>query len=140
MAAMTAWTESSDAAQELAFTVLDRALESLDDSGPMTPFAVVGSAEELRLHRFVAETLEDGLDRGRVWLAQLPSEVDRAALAFDGYLTKDGERFDAIYVEVHERGAAKSGAIAQRYSPGPAPVQLIGNPADVGDRDPLLRG
>ena len=135
---MTAWTESSDAAREVAFLVLDRALDSLDDSGPMIPFAVVGSGEVLRLHRFVAETLEEGIDQGRAWLAQLPLEVDRAALAFDGYLTKDGDRFDAIYVEVHERGAVASVAIAQCYVPGPAPVEAIGNPAVVGDRAPLL--
>lgn len=135
---MTAWTDASEAIKDLAFMALDHAVESLDDSGPMTPFAIMGNSDELRLHRFLAETLEEGLGRGRAWLAQLPQEVDRAALAYDGYITLDGERFDAIYVEVHERGAAASAVITQRYRPGAAPVETIGNPGVVADVAPLL--
>lgn len=75
---MTAWTDLDGASQDLAWSVMDQAVESLADGEPLTPFAVVMVDTEKRLHRFVADTLEEGLAQGRAWLAQVP-EVEVAA-------------------------------------------------------------
>lgn len=135
---MTAWTDLDSESQDLSWSVLDHAVESLADGEPLIPFAVVLQGPEQRLHRFVADTLEEGIAHGRAFLAQLP-EGEVAAFAFDGYLTRDGERTDAVYVEVHRRGQPSSGCLAQRYIPG-APPEMLGNASDCGDFAPLLGG
>ena len=136
---MTAWELLDETTQDFGWSVLDEAVVSLDGRQPFTPYAIVGTLNEKRVHRFAAETLEEGLASGRAWLAQLPAEVEIAALLYDGYLTLSGERTDAVYLEVHQRGRAASGCLAQRYRPG-SPPDIIGNPGDCGDRPPLLGG
>ena len=51
------------------------------------------------------QTVSQGLGQ----LAQL------YALTYDGSLTTDGEKFDAVFVEAGERGEAVASLIAQRY-------------------------
>ncbi|MBS4753216.1 hypothetical protein KG112_10420 [Nocardioides sp. zg-ZUI104] len=133
---MTAWTELDEATQELSWQVLDHAVDSLAGGGPLTPFAVVVQRGEKTLHRFADETLEEGVAAARAFLGGHPG-AEAAALAYDGYLTREGVRTDAVYVEVHRRGRPTAGCLAQRYAPG-APPELIGNATDCGDLPPLL--
>ena len=61
-------------------------------------------------------------------------------VAFDGYLTVEGERSDAILVEGQERGQDESVGFAQRYRPGGRfkKFATIGNAAYSGSGDRLL--
>lgn len=136
---MTAWTDSSEQLQDLAWQALDHAVNSLDGGGPLIPFALVASDKGVHLARFAAESLEEGLQGGRGLLASLsPEEGHMVALAYDGYLTREGVRSDAVFVEAQQRGMTASASIAQRYVPSDDAPELLGNPADAGDVAPLL--
>lgn len=136
---MTAWTDSSEQLQALAWQALDHAISSLDGGGPLVPFALVAGDKGVQVARFAADSLEEGVEGGRAVLASLsPEDGHMAALAYDGYLTRDGVRSDAVFVEAQQRGMVASASIAQRYRPSGGAPELLGNPADAGDVAPLL--
>lgn len=125
---------------ELTFAALDHAVESVSGGGgPLTPFVMAvkpGTADERELLRYVAETLEDGIDAAREHLHS--TAYERCALAWDGYLTVSGERTDAVFVEAQEAGRPVGICLAQRYSFNDGRFELIGDPASIGDIPPLL--
>lgn len=93
-----------------------------------------------RVARFFAETLDDCLSQARQVVAAEADAV-RAAIAFDGYLTLEGRRADAIYVELHARDAAHGYLFAQRYARGGflrKTLNRIGAPALAADDLPTL--
>lgn len=126
---------ASDALVELAFAALDHGLESVrDGDGPLVPFALTEGAEGRHLTRFAAELLEQGQEEARRHVRE--SDAERVALAYDGYLSVEGERSDAILVEAQERGTTISVVFAQRYRP--EPFEPVGNTAFVGPGASLL--
>ena len=67
--------------------------------------------------------------------------VDRAAVAWDGYLTADGQRSDAVFVEASEVGDPESLLLAQRYAVSgrlKKRVERVGNAAIAGRAAPLF--
>jgi hypothetical protein len=64
-----------------------------------------------------------------------------AQIAYDGYVTVEDDRSDAIVVEGHERGHAASVTFFQRYRPGGRLRRFttLGNAGFLGEGDPLLR-
>jgi len=83
---------------------------------PMTAFGLVESANGHRaLKRIIAGTLEESLMHART-AATADSLASRVGVAWDGYLTIEGTRTEAIYVEVSEHAADTSFVIAQRYA------------------------
>lgn len=58
------------------------------------------------------------------------------ALACDAYLREGGQRTDAVFVRVQEKGEARSRLFAQRYRS--RPFAAVGNWVLVGDDAPLL--
>ncbi|MCU1432120.1 MAG: hypothetical protein JWP95_1225, partial [Actinotalea sp.] len=66
------------------------------------------------------------------------SSAVRAAVAWDGYLTFEGVRSDALFVEASERGSA-SIVIAHRYrDAGAGPAEPVGVPMLVDRGAPLF--
>jgi hypothetical protein len=63
------------------------------------------------------------------------ARVTAYAFAFDGFITVEGTRTDAILVEASERNRPAAMRMAQRYSPKNLlrRFQTIGNPAFVGE-------
>jgi hypothetical protein len=62
-------------------------------------------------------------------------------VAWDGYLTVEGERTDAVFVEAYEAGAESSTLLAQSYKAVGRirkKIELVGNAAFVGRGDPLF--
>jgi hypothetical protein len=126
---------------DLTFAALDHAVESVSaGQGPLIPFVMAvrpGAGDDQReLLRYVAETLEDGIDAAREHLRT--TAYERCALAWDGYLTVSGERTDAVFVEAQEHGRPVGICLAQRYSRTEGQFELIGAPASIGDIPPLL--
>lgn len=90
------------------------------------PFLFERAGDRLRLHRFVAERLEDGVaeveqrleavvagdNGGRT--PEVDAEVDGACGAWDGYITVEGRRTDAVLVRAVDRTGAEV-VLAQRY-------------------------
>ena len=81
------------------------------------------------------------LEQAREAVASLPPSVTAYAFAYDGFITVQGTKFDAILVEASERGRPAGVRMAQRYTPkaGSRDFQAIGNPALLGECEGMLR-
>lgn len=99
---------------DLAFAALDHAADSvIAGGGPLIPFCLVEVPGDRSLDRFVGE-LEQAQLQARATVRSTPN-VTRGAVAWDGYLTIEDERSDAVFVEASEVGDESSVVLAQRY-------------------------
>ena len=102
----------TEALATLAFVALDHGIESVREGGPLIPFAIhEGLDGERNLTRFVAEREKEGEARAREFARQNIAD-GRVAIAWDGYLTVDGDRADAILVEAPWRAERPVRALA----------------------------
>lgn len=107
--------EPSDALMEFALFALDHATASVvPEGGPLVPFSLIDGADGRSLARYLGE-MEAGQQHARE-AVQATDEAQLAAVAWDGYLTVEDQRFDAVFVEASERGDSESVILAQRYS------------------------
>jgi hypothetical protein len=129
---------ASDALVEFVFTCLDQATSMIEDGSTLIPYVISETPVGLELTRFASETLEGGREQAKAHAAT--SSADRVGVVYDGYLTVEGERSDAIFVEAQERGTEPSVIFAQRYRPGKRfkKFQTIGNAAYVDEGDGLF--
>lgn len=130
---------ASETLLDLAFVALDHAVDAVRGGGPLAPFVLVEAEGGRDLARFVTGTLEGSVDEARRYLLGRDDAL-QAALAYDGYFTLDGTRYDAVFVEAQEAGRDSSIVLCQRYRPRKRrrPFQTIGTPGDAGDAGPLL--
>lgn len=106
--------EPSEQLMDLAFTALDHAADSvIAGGGPLVPFCLLEVEGDRSLHRFVGE-LEQAQLQARSAVRSTPN-ITRGAVAWDGYLTIEGEWSDAVFVEASEVGDESSVVLAQRY-------------------------
>lgn len=134
--------QMSEKFADLVFLALDHGVESVRASGgPLIPFVVVEQDGKRELHRFATELLEEGKQRAREAVAALPPSATAYAMVYDGYITVQGTKFDAILVEASERGRPAGVRMAQRYTPKKflRSFQTVGNPALLGECETLLR-
>lgn len=132
---------STDAALlDLAFLALDHGIGSISDAGGETliPFVLTQDRSGRHLRRFVADTLEESVAAARSHLAGLPTSVETVALAFDGFVTIQGTRSEAIIVQAQRRGFSQSANYAQRYQRDGSRIAVVGNAAHLGEADPLF--
>lgn len=130
----------SDALMNFALFALDHAADSvLDSGGPLIPFALLEVNGERSLARFVGD-LEEGQRQARDAVNSTPS-ASMGAVAWDGYVTLDGERTDAVFVEASAAGDEASVILAQRYAQTGRlrkRLERLGNAAVVGGGSPLF--
>jgi hypothetical protein len=134
--------EMSEKFADLVFLALDHGVDSVRESGsPLIPFVMFVNNDELMLQRFVTERLEEGPEQAREAIASSPESVMAYALAYDGFITIEGAKFDAILVEASERGRPAGVRMAQRYSIKESlqSFETIGNPALLGECETLLQ-
>lgn len=121
---------------DLIFAALDHGVDSIaDGAGPLIPFVMIVTVEgEKRLQRFVTDQLEEGVEAARNYVEEEKSDTAIYAIAWDGYLTLDEQKCDAILVEAGERDRERGVLLAQRYEQKgmfKKKTHLIGNPALV---------
>src|SRR5687768_9928579 len=124
----------SDAFFEFIFLALDHGFGSIEDaSGPLVPFTLTISREgEKALTRFAVERLEDGVEQAKHHIENEKHKLQMYAIAWDGYVTIDGKRWDAILVEGSERDAESAFLFCQRYEKAGLIKKrnvAVGNPA-----------
>jgi hypothetical protein len=133
---------------DIAFFALDHGIYSIKDGeGPLVPFVISELGDGKRkLDRYVVGdsekwVLEESLAKARLGVSQLPSNVTAYAIAYDGYMTVQGTKCDAIFVEASERGRPRAVLLAQRYIPKTAGqnFQRVGNAAFAGEEESRLR-
>lgn len=109
----------SEAFAELLFWALDYAIECVSPGETLIPFVAVTRDGQRQLRRLLAE----GPEAAESMLNKLLAEeaVEAYAYAYDGYVTLDGERSDAVFAEGAEHGSAKGVLVVQRYRPADDP-------------------
>jgi hypothetical protein len=111
-------------------------LRPMEPADALMTFEVNG---ERSLARFVGD-LEDGQRQARDAVNSTPN-ASMGAVAWDGYVTIDGERTDAVLVEASAAGAEASIILAQRYAQAGRlrkRFERVGNAARVGAGSPLF--
>jgi hypothetical protein len=122
---------------DLMFKALDHALWCVHDGELLVPFVMT----EGTLTRFVAERVEEGKTQAEKFLAEQTNEPV-IVLAYDGYLTRDGVKNDAIFIQAFDKTEEKGVLLAQRYQHKTRAQSFlqIGNPAIVAYLDnPLFQ-
>lgn len=125
---------------ELMFWTLDYGVECVSTGETLIPFAAVLVGRQRQLRRLLAEGPEAAERILERLLAQEP--IEAYAYAYDGYVTLEGERSDAVFVEGAERGTDKGVLFAQRYRPADhaAGFAVQGRPALVAYPQSRLAG
>src|SRR5262245_52001302 len=102
---------------DLMFLALDVGFASIEDcSGPLIPFVIIKKiGGERVMHKFVCEMLEESIQKAKEYIEAEKSNLQIYALAWDGYITLDGKKWDAILVEAGERGTEFGLLMCQRY-------------------------
>jgi hypothetical protein len=101
----------------LLLDALPLAMTEVKRTGTMSPFAILETFSSQRMQQsFTADRLELAYEEAREAVLAAPVEVSRYALAWLGYVTVDGVRYEAILVGGGERGdGGRGAAIALRY-------------------------
>jgi hypothetical protein len=114
---------------DLMFKALDHGIDSIREGGPLVPFVMT----ETTLNRFVNDRLEVATEKAEEFLANQKNEKV-IALAYDGFVTIEAKKYDAIIVKAFDKDDERGIVLAQRYRPKGflRKLQTIGNPALMG--------
>lgn len=127
---------------DLMFFGLDHGIESVKASatGPLIPFTMTEIKGERKLNRLVTERLEDGLSKG-IELLKSDNTSDFGIIVYDGYLTFDGQKYDAVIVRGFDRKDNVGYLIGQRYRLKTflSPFKTVGNPTFLGNEEQLMK-
>jgi hypothetical protein len=83
------------------------AVWSISDGSILIPILAYQARDgETEMGRLAAESVEQGVQAGMMWLEQNPEAVVRAVLIYDGYLDFDLGRMDAMFIEGRDYAAA----------------------------------
>lgn len=125
-----------DASEELTsklLSALDHAVQLKKDGiDPMMPFVFVYSDNNGRLKSFVGDTPEyaDKMFERTI----MEENPDFAIYGYDGYLTFDGNKNDAILLKAYQKTDDVIYLVGQRFIPKSDHIdcKMIGNPAFLG--------
>jgi len=118
---------------DLLFLVFDHAVASIKDSGgPLIPFSIVEDAVGAKvLTRYAADRLEESEAQGKKKIEEAKKSIVRYALAWDGFVTIKGKKWDAILVEAGDKVCESGLLLCQRYEKKELTqnsMELVGNP------------
>lgn len=121
---------------DLMYAALDHAVESIEESGPLIPFAMtINHDGHTNLNRFALEFLEQGLEAAHAFVHREKEILKAYAIAWDGFVTIEDKKWDCILVEAGETGTEDGVLLAQRYERKGLLKKKnlpVGNPALVG--------
>ena len=106
---MTHNTRLLDAAMNLA-------MKCIAEGEPLQPFVTTEGGRGT-IFSIVGENAGEQLSLAQQTIDDLPAGTTAWAFAYDGYLTLDGSKADAIFIEIGEPSAAEVQVYAQRYLP-----------------------
>lgn len=133
---------ASDLVISLSDFALDYGINSVRVAkGTLIPFVITVIDGNQSISRFVADNIADGVVSAQNSIALLPDEVQAYAIAYDTYINVQNQKFDAIVVEVGERGQVHAYQFAQRYKHKAFlhAFSTIGNPMYLGNAPQRLK-
>lgn len=109
-------SETSVDMNDLMFAALDHAVASIEEAGPLIPFAMtISKAGDKKLTRFALELLEQGLEAAQAHVHSEKENFKAYAIAWDGFITIEGKKWDCVLVEAGELSTEQGTLLAQRY-------------------------
>jgi hypothetical protein len=113
---------------DLMFKAIDHAVDSVSTGESLIPFVLTGT----KIERFIADRLEDSVKQAEEYLLTKKDE-NVITLAYDGFITIQGEKFMAVFVKVYSKDESQGLLMVQRYQPKKflRKFSTIGNPALV---------
>ena len=107
----------SQAFADFFFFAIDHGFASVEDGGgPLIPFTMlVDPAGQKKLTRFAMDKLEDGVEAAKNSVASTGA-IAMYAIAWDGFITLEGRKWDAICVEAGEAQSEFGVLLCQRYT------------------------
>jgi len=120
---------------DFIFGGLDHGIYSIKDTGgPLIPFLMTKTGDVEDLKRFMAKTLEESIKKAEEALHAMHPKPDYALIAFDGYLTREGTKFDAIYVKAFDKTVNEGFEFCQCYVPAEngEGIEPVGNAGFTG--------
>lgn len=92
------------------------AIWSLSQGEQLVPLLGFARDDKVRdMTRLEADTLEQAVEHGMAWLETNPDGVKRAVLVYDGYLTTQEGRRDALLIEARDYEAGSGFSMAVPY-------------------------
>ncbi|WKX76269.1 hypothetical protein [Zobellia laminariae] len=134
-------TAPSEKLTTLVFKGLDHGVASIEDgNGPLIPFVMIKTGEQMNMSRFMEETLEEGLAQAKKYIVELDEKPELAIIVYDGLITENGKKHDAILVNGYEKNDSKGYCFAQKYKPKKmlSPFKEIGNTVIVNQFESIL--
>jgi hypothetical protein len=130
----------SDGLTRAILEAVRRGLELLrDGASPLQPLLLTWRAGVVFTDVLLGESVEDSVAFGRETAWEAPKDVTHCVLLWDGYITTDGVRSEALFLQAQERGRPESHVFVQRYSlEGAERLTWIGNPSLLRSDKPLL--
>lgn len=101
---------------DLVNEAMDLGIASAKEGG-ITPFVLIKSGEKEKLIRYVADTFEESVAKAKIALSTAHRTQEFRVLVYDGYITVDGERSDAVLIEGQEIANDYAVCWAARYKP-----------------------
>jgi hypothetical protein len=126
---------------DLMFDALQPAISEVRQTGSMVPFVILETLASRRMEQsFKTARLEMGYEEARKAILAAPPEAVRYALAWLGYITREGVRYEGILVSGGERGDQQGAVIGVRYKQHMPELKYepIGGPMILGPRENLL--
>lgn len=129
---------------DFVFEAIDVALEHAGESGHgFLPFVtVLGRDGSKEISQLVDDedhpTIEGGVALGRQRLREVDESAHCVTLCWDGYLTLEGSRTDAVFVEGYELGRPAGVLLAQRYERHNGGLDRIDVPVLCEEPRPLV--
>jgi len=123
---------------DLMFLALDHAVDSVRESSDLlTPFVMAEKDGDQRiLTRFMDERLERGVEQAKKFIEEKKDNFDRYAIAWDGFVTIEGIKWDAMLVEAGDKMSETGILLCQRYQKKKGlfknGIEPVGNAALVG--------
>ena len=126
----------------LIFLCLDHGIDSIRDiEGPLIPYSITENDGKRNLDRFLSDRVEDGVAAAKTSIKNLDPIPEFAAITYDGYVTVENEKYDAVIVEGYDRKDLDGHIFAQRYIPvrnGTA-FQTPGNTIYLGVTENIMK-
>jgi hypothetical protein len=121
----------------LVYGALEHATECLEGAteGPLLPFAMIVDGGERSVRHFDAPGYEQTLDGALAFASA--GDYDFWAVAWDGYMTVDGLRTEAVFVRAGGGSQEESLLFAWRYERvlPEGEVRRLGDPIFLGTAD-----
>jgi len=136
--------QPAESLAELAVYTLKHAFYSLGaGNGLLVPFVMADSDGAGRiLHRFESQALDHVTRCAHEWLDGADPAIARYAFAWDGHVTVNETRWDAVFVEAGDRILPNGLLLCQRYESGGETGDInvaVGEPMLVDKPESRLR-